>query len=123
MKIGFGKYRGRSVDDVAIDDPAYLQWLLTQDWIWVELRTEIEDLLGLDTEKMGRATKLLIDKVSEALQTKGYSDVEAQQKVKRFMKLTSESIDALMTRGHTFNEAKIVLSKLAFVDINVSNDK
>jgi len=30
--IPFGKYKGRLVDEVLIDDPAYLQWLVGQDW-------------------------------------------------------------------------------------------
>jgi uncharacterized protein (DUF3820 family) len=30
--IPFGKYKGRPVDEVLIDDPGYLQWLAGQDW-------------------------------------------------------------------------------------------
>jgi len=30
--IPFGKYKGRLVDEVLIDDPGYLQWLAGQDW-------------------------------------------------------------------------------------------
>jgi uncharacterized protein (DUF3820 family) len=30
--IPFGKYRGRLLDEVLADDPAYLQWLAGQDW-------------------------------------------------------------------------------------------
>jgi uncharacterized protein (DUF3820 family) len=30
--IPFGKYKGRLVDEVLVDDPAYLQWLAGQDW-------------------------------------------------------------------------------------------
>jgi uncharacterized protein (DUF3820 family) len=30
--IPFGKYKGRSVHDIAAQDPAYLQWLMQQDW-------------------------------------------------------------------------------------------
>jgi uncharacterized protein (DUF3820 family) len=30
--IPFGKYKGRLVDEVLLDDPAYLQWLAGQDW-------------------------------------------------------------------------------------------
>jgi len=31
-EITFGKYSGKSVDEVATSDPAYLQWLVAQDW-------------------------------------------------------------------------------------------
>jgi uncharacterized protein (DUF3820 family) len=30
--IPFGKYKGRLVDEVLVDDPGYLQWLAGQDW-------------------------------------------------------------------------------------------
>src|SRR6516225_2238916 len=30
--IPFGKYKGRLVDEVLVDDPNYLQWLAGQDW-------------------------------------------------------------------------------------------
>src|SRR6516162_5872598 len=30
--IPFGKYKGRLLDEVLADDPAYLQWLAGQDW-------------------------------------------------------------------------------------------
>ena len=30
--VPFGKYKGRSVEEVLADDPAYLQWLASQDW-------------------------------------------------------------------------------------------
>jgi uncharacterized protein (DUF3820 family) len=30
--IPFGKYKGRLVEEVLLDDPAYLQWLAGQDW-------------------------------------------------------------------------------------------
>jgi uncharacterized protein (DUF3820 family) len=30
--IPFGKYKGRAIDEVLLDDPSYLQWLTQQDW-------------------------------------------------------------------------------------------
>jgi len=30
--IPFGKYKGRLIDEVLVDDPGYLQWLAGQDW-------------------------------------------------------------------------------------------
>lgn len=31
--FSFGKYNGRSVDDVAKEDIGYLHWLVQQDWV------------------------------------------------------------------------------------------
>jgi uncharacterized protein (DUF3820 family) len=30
--VPFGKYKGRSIEEVLLDDPGYLQWLAGQDW-------------------------------------------------------------------------------------------
>jgi uncharacterized protein (DUF3820 family) len=30
--VPFGKYKGRAIEELLIDDPAYLQWLAGQDW-------------------------------------------------------------------------------------------
>src|SRR5262245_25494151 len=30
--IPFGKYKGRMIEELLIDDPGYLQWLTGQDW-------------------------------------------------------------------------------------------
>jgi uncharacterized protein (DUF3820 family) len=30
--VPFGKYKGRGIEELLIDDPAYLQWLASQDW-------------------------------------------------------------------------------------------
>jgi uncharacterized protein (DUF3820 family) len=30
--IPFGKYKGRMIEELLVDDPAYLQWLTGQDW-------------------------------------------------------------------------------------------
>jgi hypothetical protein len=54
MELTFGKYRGESVDDVASDDPAYLRWLLKQDWFaedrWTDVREEVENALIAEGE-------------------------------------------------------------------------
>jgi hypothetical protein len=42
--VPFGKYRGRPVEEVLIEDPSYLQWLTGQDWFrvkYVELHQTI----------------------------------------------------------------------------------
>ena len=30
--VPFGKYKGRSIEEILIDDPGYMQWLSGQDW-------------------------------------------------------------------------------------------
>jgi uncharacterized protein (DUF3820 family) len=48
--IPFGQYRGRLLEEILIDDPAYLEWLAEQDWF----RTNFEGLhaaiINFDTE-------------------------------------------------------------------------
>jgi uncharacterized protein (DUF3820 family) len=36
----FGKYKGRLLEEILVDDPSYLDWLAAQDWF----RTEFEGL-------------------------------------------------------------------------------
>ena len=40
-KIGFGRYIGRSLKDLAVEDPGYLQWILSQDF-----STQVKDVIG-----------------------------------------------------------------------------
>lgn len=42
--ITFGKYKGEYLEDVAVEDRNYLEWLLTQD-ISEEFREEIEKVI------------------------------------------------------------------------------
>jgi uncharacterized protein (DUF3820 family) len=30
--VPFGKYKGRLIEEVLVDDPAYIEWLTAQDW-------------------------------------------------------------------------------------------
>ena len=30
--VPFGKYKGRSIEELLVEDPGYLQWLAGQDW-------------------------------------------------------------------------------------------
>ena len=39
--LGFGKYIGRSLQDLAAEDPGYLQWILSQDF-----SAEVKDVIG-----------------------------------------------------------------------------
>ena len=39
--IGFGKYIGRSLEDLVGEDPGYLQWILSQDF-----STQVKDVIG-----------------------------------------------------------------------------
>lgn len=34
--VPFGKYKGRLLEELFVDDPAYLQWLAGQDWFRVK---------------------------------------------------------------------------------------
>ena len=43
-KVQFGKYKGKSVADIAIIDEKYLRWLLKQKWLFDDIREEIENM-------------------------------------------------------------------------------
>lgn len=55
MRLQFGKHKGEHVDDLATEDPGYLQWLEEQPWLKDELREEINACLEAPT---GRATSV-----------------------------------------------------------------
>ena len=40
--LGFGKYKGRAVSECPIE---YLDWLIGQEWLFDELREDIEEYL------------------------------------------------------------------------------
>lgn len=51
--IPFGKYKGRSIEEVLVDDPSYLEWLSSQGWFrtkYVNL-TQIIINRGAETEE------------------------------------------------------------------------
>lgn len=44
LVIPFGKYRGKRLDDLMLADPAYVQWLMNQEWVrtnWPAILTTI----------------------------------------------------------------------------------
>jgi hypothetical protein len=44
--MSFGKHRGELVEDVAIDDPGYLRWMIDEMDLPDEVYDTIENLLG-----------------------------------------------------------------------------
>lgn len=58
MKMPFGKYRGRSVDDVARCDRQYLLWLLRQDMSGF-LALAIRNRLWVDDDVLRRCQEVL----------------------------------------------------------------
>jgi uncharacterized protein (DUF3820 family) len=34
--VPFGKHKGRLIEEVLVDDPAYIEWLTGQDWFRIE---------------------------------------------------------------------------------------
>lgn len=44
--IFFGKYKGKTVTEIAVSDPEYLRWLARQEWCKPKLKTAIDELLG-----------------------------------------------------------------------------
>jgi uncharacterized protein (DUF3820 family) len=47
----FGKYKGRLIEEIIIDDPSYLDWLAAQDWIRTEFPVLHEVIIKLDAEE------------------------------------------------------------------------
>lgn len=45
MELKFGKYKGKTMAQVADEDPEYLEWLLEQEWLKDGQRTAIRDVL------------------------------------------------------------------------------
>ena len=43
--FGKGKHAGESLEDVACDDPKYLEWLLEQEWVGDDWKEAIEDVM------------------------------------------------------------------------------
>lgn len=51
--IPFGKYKGRSIDQIAESDEGllYLDWLIGQEWLKAELRRDLQAYLDQPTIK------------------------------------------------------------------------
>jgi uncharacterized protein (DUF3820 family) len=47
--LNFGKYKGKTLDQIHQIDPAYLKWVARQDWCFPEIKAEITKVLGLDS--------------------------------------------------------------------------
>lgn len=88
-RMPFGKHENKLLVDIAEDDPQYLYWLLEQEWIKPSLIRNIRIALGLEDPQKdsihSRPLQLIIDKIEEALLTRGWSKGEAEQMIRRLM--------------------------------------
>jgi uncharacterized protein (DUF3820 family) len=48
--VPFGKYKGRLLEEILIDDPSYIDWLAEQDWFRSEFPTLHQVILDFDAE-------------------------------------------------------------------------
>jgi uncharacterized protein (DUF3820 family) len=48
--LPFGKYKGRLIEEVLIDDPSYLEWLAEQEWFRAEFEGLHAAIINLDAE-------------------------------------------------------------------------
>lgn len=48
--VPFGKYKGRPIEEVLIDDPSYLQWLSGQDWFRAKFTFLHQTIINRGTE-------------------------------------------------------------------------
>src|SRR5262249_17274071 len=47
----FGKYKGRLLEEILIDDPSYVDWLAAQDWFRTEFPALHEVIVNFDAEE------------------------------------------------------------------------
>jgi uncharacterized protein (DUF3820 family) len=45
VKFPFGKYKGKTLEEIATFDVGYLQWAVKQSWMFDDLKTEIKKIL------------------------------------------------------------------------------
>ena len=45
VKIPFGKYKGKTISEIAQFDQKYLQWAVKQSWMFDDSKTEIQKVL------------------------------------------------------------------------------
>jgi uncharacterized protein (DUF3820 family) len=46
----FGKYKGRLLEEIFVDDPSYLDWLAAQDWFHTEFEGLYAAIINFDAE-------------------------------------------------------------------------
>jgi len=46
----FGKYKGRLLEEILVDDPSYLDWLVAQDWFRTEFPALHAAIINFDAE-------------------------------------------------------------------------
>src|SRR5712691_6550469 len=49
----FGKYKGRLLQEILIDDPSYLDWLTAQDWFRAEFPMLHQAVINFDADDDG----------------------------------------------------------------------
>jgi uncharacterized protein (DUF3820 family) len=49
--IPFGKYKGRLVEEIFVDDSSYLDWLAGQDWFRTEFAVLHQVIIDLDAQE------------------------------------------------------------------------
>ena len=90
-RMPFGKHRGKFLIEVVDEDPQYLHWLLDQEWVTSSLLKNIRLALKLEIDipskdaVRSRPLQLIIDKVQEALLSRGWAKGEAEQMIRRLM--------------------------------------
>jgi len=47
----FGKHKGRLLEEIVIDDPSYLDWLVAQDWFRTEFPALHEVITNFDADE------------------------------------------------------------------------
>lgn len=52
--LRFGKYKGKSIDELKNEDGRYLIWLSCQDWVNPELKHQIEEVMDDVVINFGR---------------------------------------------------------------------
>jgi uncharacterized protein (DUF3820 family) len=57
--VPFGKYKGRSVEELLVDDPSYLQWLSSQDWFRAKYITLHQTIINRGAEPEENALQVL----------------------------------------------------------------
>jgi uncharacterized protein (DUF3820 family) len=48
--VPFGKYKGRLLEEILVDDPAYVDWLAEQDWFRSEFPVLQQVIINFDAE-------------------------------------------------------------------------
>lgn len=88
----FGKHEGDFISYIFQNDPQYLYWLVTQQWMeekFPRLLHQIEEILGIEQEEvkadLSRSVELVKERIFEALTYRGFLEGEAKQMIDRLI--------------------------------------